>query len=347
MRIIKISPEDNYFEVVAGGMDDLWHLERLIERGDLVRGKSERKIKPKHEGERAIKVNIFIEIRVEGVEFHEFSKQLRISGIVVSGKPEEFVEPKAFHTIEVDAGTRVKVVKSSGLKNWQVERLEKARRATQRGRLVAVVLDDEVADFALIKEYGFEHRAKIASGKSGKAYAAEDAGGKYFSEVLKKLQELGADRAIFAGPGFTKNNLQEWLKGKDAKFQSYFEATNSVGITGINELIKSGAIEKAWAKSQLARETALVEKVFVEIGKGSGLAAYGHDEVHAAVDARAVQELVVGDRTMLSDRKRYEALMERAEQSGAAVHIINEGHDAGKRLKGIGGIAAVLRYKMR
>ena len=53
------------------------------------------------------------------------------------------------------------------LKDWQVKRLEKAKKASVREKLLLVVLDDEEAAFALLKDFGFEERGKVFSGKSG------------------------------------------------------------------------------------------------------------------------------------------------------------------------------------
>src|SRR3989338_2871961 len=101
MQILKIDRKSNYFEVVPDSFDDLYHLERLIEEGDLVSGSAERKIKAQQEGQKAEKQMIFVELEVEKAVFHESSNQLRIQGTVTAAKPEELVPLKAHHTLEI------------------------------------------------------------------------------------------------------------------------------------------------------------------------------------------------------------------------------------------------------
>lgn len=346
-----MSGREGLLDLMPESLDDLWHLERVVEHGDVVSGKTERKIKPRNAGEKARKVDMHMDIRVEKVDFQEFVAVLRFSGIIVGGKPEELIELKAHHTIDIKPGMRVKI-KKKRLKKWQVERIEKARKAGVREKMLAVVLDDEVADFAVVKEFGVDHVAKIAAARAGKRYAGEGQEKKYFDSVLAKAGDLGASKVVFAGPGFTKNNLKKYIgeigwAEKAGKVQVFFESTNSVSTTGLNELVKSGDLEKIASSLQLGEETRAVEEIFGEMQKDAGLAAYGFDEVGKAAGAGAVESVVVSDATLLGDRERVEALMERVEQTRGVVHIISEKHDAGQRLKGIGGIAAKLRYRVR
>ena len=58
-------------------LDDLWHLERIIEKGDLVSGSSERKVKGE-EGRKAERIKVWVEIEAEkafGKKFIMFWKK--------------------------------------------------------------------------------------------------------------------------------------------------------------------------------------------------------------------------------------------------------------------------------
>ncbi len=345
MRIVKIDRKNRVIEVIPESMDDLWHLEKVIERGDLVSGKSERKIKPKKEGDKAFKIEIFAKIDAEKIEFHKHSGELRVSGIIVESRPAGLVGEKEHHALEIREGRKVGIGKEE-IKKWQVDRLEKAKAASGREKLVLVVLDDEVADIALLKDFGFEDKAKIMAAKGGKQYGGEKSEEGYFKEILDKVGELKAEKVIFAGPGFTKNNIQKYITEKNLRLGSlFFESTNSVGVTGLNELLKSGKVDKIVGDLQLSKETALIEKVFEEIGKG-GAVAYGRESVEEAISKGAVEQLVIGEEAMLEDRKEAEKIMDLVEKLKGKVHIISGEHEGMRRLKGIGGIAALLRYKL-
>lgn len=236
MRILKIDNKNNFFEVIPDNLDDLWHLERIIEPRDLVSGPTQRKIKPKEEGMRQTKESIFVEIEAQRIEFHESSGDLRVMGLI-SFSANELVELKSHHTLEVIPGKKIKVKKKK-LKKYQIERLKKAKIASGRDTTLLVVLDDEEAEFAILKEFSFDKKGRIMAGKSGKRYKSVDLKEKFFEKIQNKVEEVAPKKVIFAGPGFTKKELQKFLEEKNLKIKMYFESINSVGITGLNELLK-------------------------------------------------------------------------------------------------------------
>ena len=347
MRILKIDKKENFLHVVPEIEDDLWHLERIIEKHDLVSGQSDRKIKPKEAGEKPRRVKMFIELDADNVEFHRFLGQLRVSGTITGGKPAELLEMGAQHSLEICLGKDVKI-KKQALKKFQIERIKKAAKATKKGKVLLVVLDDEQASFAILREFELEEKASLKSGKSGKQFKGEDVKGKYFAGMLEKILEIKPEKAIIAGPGFAKDEFKKFLeeKGTPKGMQFFFMATNSVGKTGLQELLKGNALEKIAQEMQLVKETGLVEKILAELGKNSGLVEYGLKEVEKAVQAGAVQMLLVSDKFLLENREEAEKVMQNAEKTGSEVHLVNAEHEAGRTLQNIGGIAAILRYKI-
>jgi protein pelota len=348
MRLLKIDAKENFLHLVPETEDDLWHLERVIEKHDLVSGSSDRKIKPKTEGEKAQRIRVYVTLDVASVEFHRFMGQLRVSGAIVDGKPAELLEMGAQQALEIAPGTEIKV-KKKALKNFQVERLRKAAEATKKGVVMLVALDDEQASFAVLHEFELEEKGSVRSGKSGKQFKGEDVNAKYFSEVLAKMLEAKPEKAVVAGPGFAKEEFRKYLEGKGQPkgVQLFFASTNSVGKTGLQELVKGNALEKIVQEMQLVKETRLVEGLLAELGKGNGLAEYGLNEVLRAVEAGAVKQLIVSDAFFLEKRGESEKIMQEAEKRGAEVHLISGEHEAGKQLGSFGGIAALLRYKVK
>lgn len=347
MRILKIDEKENFLHLVPEIGDDLWHLERIIEKGDFVSGPTDRKIKGRTDGEKVQRVKMYITLEVEKIEFHRFLGQLRVSGAIVDGKPAEFLDMGAQHALEIGLGKEVKIKKKS-LKKFQLDRLRKAAEATKKGKVLLVVLDDEQANFGLLREFELEETATIRSHKSGKMFKTEDVKGKYFQEIFEKILEIKPEKAVIAGPGFAKEDFQKFLgeKKKEKGISFFFASTNSVGKTGLQEMVKGNALNKVVQEMQLVKETALVEKVLSELGKDSGLVEYGQKEVEKAVGLGAVKELIVADQFLLKNRERAEKVMQQAEKTGAEVHLVNAEHDAGRQLQNLGGIAALLRYKI-
>jgi protein pelota len=345
MRLLKLDKKNHLIEVIPETFDDLWHLERVIETGDLVSGKSERKIKGT-EGKETKKVSVFAEVKAEKIELHQASKQLRVSGPLTFMKPEEFFEAGAFHCIEAEKGKKIKI-KKKRLKNHQIERIQRAVKESRKERVLLLVLDDEIASLALVKGYGLEKKGEIRSGIQGKRYEPQKGQKeKFFSELLEKIKQIEFERLVIAGPGFTKTELNEFIKQKNLSINAVVQNTNSVGETGLNELISSGILEKIMQENRLSKENRLMEHVLKEIGRDSGLIAYGEKEVMNAVKAGAVSELLVSDKKLFEERKKIEELMEETENLGGKVHVLSSENDAGKKLDGFGGIIAFLRFKM-
>ncbi|MCR4369397.1 MAG: mRNA surveillance protein pelota [archaeon] len=344
MKILKTARKEGFVEVVPDSFDDLWHLEKIIEPGDLVSGSSERKIKATQEGEKAFKQKVFVELEVKKCEFHEATNQLRVIGTVVFAKPEELVELKSHHTIEVEPGTPIKITKKE-LKNYHIERLERAKASAGRQRLLLVVMDDEEAELAFLRDVGIESKARILAKKSGKRFKETEKGNKYFDELLEKIKELSPQKLVIAGPGFEKQNFEKFLSQKHENLKAVFESTNSVGITGLNELIKGGKIDRLLEGLHSAEEARTVEKILMGIGQSQS--AIGFMEVTKAVGANAAQEIAVNEKMLSEKRRETEELLDSAERIGTKIVFVSAQSDAGKKLEGLGGVAAYLRYKMR
>jgi protein pelota len=93
-----------------------------------------------------------------------------------------------------------------------------------------------------------------------------------------------------------------------------------------------------------------VEQLLSEISKNN-LAVYGWKEVKAAVTAGAVHQLLLTDefiqqQRMAGDFMELDQLMKQVDAQQGKIAIFSAGQESGRRLKGLGGIAAILKYKL-
>jgi protein pelota len=343
MKKIKVDLKNNFMELMPETTEDLWYLERVLEKGDLVAGKSERKIKAE-EGRKAQKITVYIEIEAEKIEFHESFQKLRVSGRMKSMKPEEFLEINAFHSIEIGLKDKIKIKKKK-IKDFQLELIEKAVKSKGRNQILLVVMDDEEALIAEAREKGIKIKATIKSGKQGKRFKEEKKENKYFEEIIKKIKEEKKEKILIAGPGFTKNDFKKFMEEKNIKLNAVFESTNSVGKTGLNELMKKGRIEKILQESSLIKENKKMQEIIKEARKENPLIEYGRKEIEEAIEKGAVKELIVSDKKFFEEREKIQELMEKVEAFKGKVMIFSSGHEAGEYLNGFGGMIAILRFK--
>ena len=349
MKIKSINPKEPYLKVVPEILDDLWHLEQVIEEGDIVSGITDRKIKGRDDNQKSQRVTLYVSIMVETAAFQEYSGVLKVNGTVTESKPEELAPLKSHQSIDFEPAKEIRIQKKEW-KNYQIERLKKAEKATTKLATLLVVFDDETATFGLLKEFDVQAAGSISGRKIGKRFMEKDESKtSYFNDIIQKTKEMKPESIVFAGPGFTKEEFQKYLKEKNQKLanQVYFETTNQTGVTGLSELVKSGTLEKLVHEAQILQDTQTVERFLTEIGRQSGLAEYGFEHVQNAVNEGSVSELLLVDSELASKKKAFENVMKTAENLGAKVHLLHAKTDPGKKILGFGGIVALLRYKRR
>lgn len=343
MKVLKIDRKSNEIICVPQIHEDLWHLEKIIEKGDIVFGVTDRKIKPKFEGEKTERVKIFVEVEVMDVHFGEYSEELRINGVILSGKPEALVELKSHQTIEVKIGDRIKIRKKS-IKQWQVERLRKAENFSNEMSFLVVLLDDEVCDLAFLTQYSINKKATIREKKRGKRFETGESS--YFDEILQKIKLLSPKKILISGPGFTKDNLKKFIIEKKIiePARALTESTNSVGETGFKELISQGKLEKIENQIQLSRESKVIEEFLAMLAKGR--AEYGVEKVVEAISLGAVEKLILSETYLMQNRTEAEKVLELAESMGAEVNIVSSKNPQEKQIHSFGGVVATLRYTL-
>jgi protein pelota len=151
---------------------------------------------------------------------------------------------------------------------------------------------------------------------------------------------------VIAGPGFVKDEAAKYLKEKipDLKGRCVTVETRRSGRGAVTEALGKGVLERITGDLQLKREAELLDTFLERMGKGEPV-AYGRAEVEEAIHAGAADQVLVIDE-MLRNRKVAD-LLERAERTRAKVTVFSSLFDPGQHLAALGGIAAVLRYRMK
>ena len=357
MQIIEEKPKEGKVKVKAETLDDLWHLYHIIDPGDIIYAKTLRKQAQRSDSLRAEKVEVipvFLGVKAEKINFHRFANQVRVTGPIVYASREDVPLGK-YHTIAIEEGTVVTIQKPRW-KEHHIERLKEAVEASKRARVMIVVIDEGEADMALVREYGVEILNSIRYNLGGKRYNTdrESEEKRFFHDVAKTMEEVmrreKVEKAIVAGPGFVKEDFYRFLKEKYPELAKriVIEDTSVTGRTGIYEVIKRGTVERIYHENRVAKEIQLVEKVLENIAKNNGLVAYGLKEVEEAVNYGAVETLLVLDELLKGEhREKVEELMDAVRYSRGEVVIVSSEHEGGEKLKALGGLAALLRFRVR
>ncbi len=326
-------------------LDDLWHLKYIIEPGDLVFALTKRRMEgatDKLRPEKMDKKPMRLGVRIEKIEFHKFANRLRLHGLIESGQ-----DTGAYHTLNIEEGTNLSVIKT--WKSDQLQRIKEAEAAALRPRVVILTIEEGEASIGLVRQFGVEDysNVKMGSGKGEKSSREE-----FFAQVTAQLGQ-GAGKSevvIVAGPGFTKDDYMKFLKEKKPELagRARTEDTITIGVSGYQEVLRRGAVDRIVEESRLSREANLLEELMAGIAT-EGAAVYGWDEVHRARDMGAIETLLIADELLREGREKGEnidAFLLTIEHSRGEVVVFSTEFEPGHRLHGLGGIAALLRFKL-
>ena len=337
--------------LVPESVDDLWHLAHVIEPGDHVAGDTERRIQRNDDqmrdtgGERE---HIWAKLEVENVEFARFANRLRVGGVITDCSRED--QLGNHHTINVEEHDELDVEK-----HWkpdQRDRIEEAVEATENPEVAIATVEEGQAHIHTVAQYGTEERATI-SGPTGKGeYARPRA--ELFDELTAVLERQDVDAIILAGPGFTKQDALEHIEENAPELTDRITTvdTSSVGDRGVHEVLKRGAVEDVQQETRIAEESALIDDLMAGIAEGAEV-AYGPEQVAKAADYGAIEHLLVLDERLRAERAGdgdwdvdVDHIIEATEQKGGDVTVFSSEFDPGRQLQNLGGIAALLRYRL-
>lgn len=332
-------------------LDDLWYLSQIIDEGDLVSGKTERKIKLGGEGDRAgknVRKTIFLEILAEKVEF--IDNVLRVNGQVVQGTDD--VPSGSYHTFCIDQTQHTFTLKKEKWLSYQRNKLNESLNAI-KSKILIVILDRENVIYALSKINDYEILSKVQGEVSKKAEQNQAKGSFYLDieKIIKAYNEkYSPQHIVVASPAFFKEDFLKAIKSADLRKIITLATCSSVSINAITEVLKRPEVNHILKQDIIAKETRLVDRLMKEISKDN-LAVYGDKETKKAADSGAISILLVTDLKIKQSREnnsyaKLEYIMKSVDDIKGEVRLLSSSHDAGKQLDGLGGIAGILRYKL-
>lgn len=319
-------------------LDDIWHLRHLLGPGDLVFATTFRSVESasdKLRPEKAEKKPVRLGIRVEKVEFHHHANRLRITGIIESG-----VDLGSYHTLNCEPGYELSVIR-----HWRpvdLERVERAVAASVYGVVHIVSVEEGEAEIFRLRQFGPEHVTTITLGRS--KGADQESRSALFERTLEYIGNVTGP-LIVAGPGFVKDDFARFVRAQapDLAERMAVIETRRVGRGAVQEVVGLGVLERLTGDLHLAREVRLMDEVLARIATNDAV-SYGVGEVERAIDYGAVETILAVD-ALLRD-ERVQSVIERAEFLNATVVVLSTEFEPGQRLEALGGLAALLRYRI-
>lgn len=346
MKKLMFDKKSGKLKIVIEQTEDFWYLKGIIDQGDVVEGVTTRKISLGGEGEKSssVRKTCYVFIRTEEVEYTE--EDIRISGTITGG--DEELPRGSYHTLRAGLHDTVTITKT----HWSPyhEHVLKESTSGDSKPILLCVHDREEAYIAKTNKTGYDILLHLEGEveKKNMDARAKDFYKEVKDEIMRYMERHKCVALLLASPAFFKEDLAK-IMPKELLSKTVFATTSSVTKNGVEELLKRPEAKEALKSVRASEELNIVEKIFEGISK-NGKACYGKKETMQAIDSGAVVELVIGESFVKTIRKEdpkgFEDMLRKVEKGGGTLHFISEEHDGGKRLKGIGGIAALLRYKM-
>ncbi len=342
MQILEENLKGNEGEIklIPENLEDLWHLRFIIEKGDVVYSVTKRASHSddKLRGDKEL-ITVRIGVEVEKVEFHKFANRLRISGKIVAG-----IEEAGFHTLNIVVGRELSIRKI--WKEEQLKRLKRAVENSKRPEIAILTVEEGEAVAGALREWGVEEIFEK------KCSYAKDYGGarkEFFEDLFETLKSIKFRYLVIAGPGFIKNDFYDFLRQKDAEMakRALLVDTYSIGRRGFIEVLKRRVIDKIVGEIRLAEEAELVERLLEGIAKNEKV-SYGLEDVKRAKEYGAIEILLISDDFLLEEREKWDidSFMEEVERAGGKVLILSSEFEPGEIVSKLGGICAILRFRV-
>ena len=338
--------------LVPENVDDLWHLSHVLESGDRVSGDTTRRIQRNDENLRDTggqREHLFVTIAVSDVEFARFANRLRVGGEIIECSRED--ELGHHHTLNVEEHDEVTIEKQ--FKPDQIDRIETAEEAAENADVAIATVEEGAAHIHTVAQYGTDERFSFSAPTGKGEYARPRS--ELFSELGDALARMDVDAIILAGPGFTKQDARDHIEEAHPAVVETITMvdTAAVGDRGVHEVLKRGAVDEVQTQTRISTEAELIDDLMEQIATGEKV-AYGIEAVAEAAEFGAVEQLLILDDRLRKERQGdgdweldVNDIIQSVERQGGEVTVFSGEFDPGRQLRNLGGIAALLRYRLQ
>jgi len=223
-----------------------------------------------------------------------------------------------------------------------------------------VVLDRKEATLGLLIGKKIKALQKFASMVPGKTTKGGQSAARYgrirenmakeffrkiAEEAKKEFYPLGEDLKgiLVGGPGPAK---EDWLKEGQliTALHDKILGVKDIGYAdehGLELLVETS--QDILAGQEIIHEKKILEKFFDMLGKQKDKTAYGEEAVKKALEYGAVEKLLLSKKLKKADIKKYE---KQAHETSVGVELISVDTEEGQQFWNLGGIGAILRFKI-
>ncbi|CAO1363715.1 unnamed protein product [Diamesa hyperborea] len=358
---------DLCYGLVPEDSEDMWHAYNIIATGDLVKASTIRKVQNETAtgSSSSSRVRTTLTVQVESIDFDTQACVLRLKGR--NKEENQFVKMGAYHTLDLELNRKFTITKPE----WDsvaLERIDMACDVGQNADVAAVIMQDGLAFICLITANMTLVRSKIDVAiprkRKGSTSQHEKGLAKFYESVLQGiLRHINFDVikcVILASPGFVKDQFYEYMYQQAIKsdIKVLFENKSKFMLVhassgfkhSLKEVLQDPAVAARMADTKATGEVKVLEAFYNMLQVEPARAFYGKKHVARAIDALAVDTLLISDNLFrnqdIPQRKEYVKMVDDTRAAGGEARIFSSMHVSGEQLAQLTGVAAILRFPM-
>ena len=350
-----LNQSEEHWKLRIDSEDDLWVLARFAISGRSLAMLGERRDTTTAEsGDRAKaaeRKKMWIQLRIISTEYKTYSNILRVHGTIEQAP----VDIGSHHTHLVEVGDELEIHSSKGFPEYDRLLLTDTMATDKKSNVsIIVVENDEIILFEVTRR-GLREGATWTmrgGGKRGDVRTSETVAKSFQQQVAKEILAATSTQLpmILCGPGHARERLRNVILSQDPQRTIRLVSTSMAGRSGANEIIRDGLADELLSEHAISKEIKLLEEVWLRLSK-NGAVAYGENELSRAMNEGAIETLLVSadkirDPEAMIEGTPVSKWIETISDIGAELVQCSSDHDSGEQLNNMGGIIALLRYKL-
>ena len=340
-------------EIIPETIEDIVFLRSYIRSGDLVSAKTVRTIKiekvfSRHaEKERK---TVLITVKTEKVSFEGSFDLIRVKG-QIQGASDENITAGSTHNLEICPDTRFLYVRGESPIDFKL-----LEETTGYDKFMLISLDSMVAGIGKIVGSRVEYVAEVQSNYQGKLYdVKQESYTVFFKDILEVISPLLKDfsKIIVSGPGHLKLNLKNYFEGmpgeKEKPTVSVLEGIDTSGFDGIRMALNSEGFSNMMKDNFFSKARTYMNQIMSSLYRDNGLASASLEEIERFSSMGASESLLIlkDYLSKLEDEEKLTSIFSNITRYKGRICFLDNKTNTGIQLESLGGIAVLLRYKIK
>ncbi|KAG0439299.1 Protein pelota like protein [Dictyocoela muelleri] len=330
IQIIKLSPDH---------IDDIYSLYNLIEKDDLVKSKTSRKIQI---GSKQIKTFLELEIKVEKTNVDLQCSSLTISGkinYVYDNSLKDKIRIGTNHSLNITIDDYLKITKT----NWSLKSLNALKSILNKDEYIVFVCYKEIVDsYKVLFNHNFNDEknykyykmknSKIDNFNKDEKVIIVDCGGDVeFKNFFTKSKLIRVDKDKIDKQNFNKKLKN--VKNKKLDSQSIIEyILKNYNFGFKNKNMKNVNFKNLFFKNQ-------------------SLQIFGLAEIYESLEYDALSSVLIQKEIFKSfdvdKRREIENLKKRVEELNVNFYVVEEKDEFWEKLEEFGGVVGILKFSYK